>query len=226
LQQQEYARYLLALLDEETDADQEIEEDALYGYFQAYMPSGEGVEQTFEPLEHADVYLNRIKRIYEMLDPRDFEGDEIPGYFIGKQEEGPEEILITNGKQLVLRLHQLFKGQPNSEDAAEAAAYLDRMTEIVVLKAGEIRAHQYERDDEFYDAFFNLIDEHTDATEPLHILGEAYYSIACDYWVSYYLQWPRYKGLEQYDPLAPYFELYRLGYSLTFSDQKLYIGRV
>jgi len=226
LQQQEYARYLLAFLDEETDADQEIEEDALYGYFQAYMPSGEGVEQTFEPLERADVYLNRIKRIYEMLDPRDFEGDEVPGYFIGKQGDVLEEVLISKGEQLIQRLLQLFNGQPNSEDAAEAAAYLDRMTEIMVLKEGEIRAYQYERDDVFYDAFFNIIDEHTDRNEPLHILAEAYYSIACDYWVSYYLQWPRFKGLEQYDPLASYFELYRLGYSITFSDQKLYIGRV
>lgn len=54
------------------------------------------------------------------------------------------------------------------------------------------------------------------------LLDEAYYSIACDYWISYYLQWHRY-GLKG-DPLAPYFELYRLGYSAIFSEQKLYIG--
>ncbi|MNI58809.1 hypothetical protein D3C73_1139370 [compost metagenome] len=56
----------------------------------------------------------------------------------------------------------------------------------------------------------------------IEILDEAYYSIACDYWISYYLQWHRY-GLKG-DPFAPYFELYRLGYSAVFAENKLYIG--
>lgn len=67
-----------------------------------------------------------------------------------------------------------------------------------------------------------MIMEHKNEEEPIEILDEAYYSIACEYWISYYLQWHRY-GLKG-DPFAPYFELYRLGYSAVFSDQKLYIG--
>ncbi|WP_430108390.1 hypothetical protein [Paenibacillus sp. B1-33] len=64
--------------------------------------------------------------------------------------------------------------------------------------------------------------EHKDYDAPIEILDEAYYSIACDYWISYYLQWHRYrlKG----DPFASYFDLYRLGYSATFSEHALYIG--
>ena len=43
MDKQTYARYLLNLMDEEADSDEAvIEEAALYGYFQMYMPSGKG----------------------------------------------------------------------------------------------------------------------------------------------------------------------------------------
>ncbi|MBN3527073.1 hypothetical protein [Paenibacillus apiarius] len=223
MDKQSYARYLLHLMDEEVESNEEvIEEDALYGYFQMYMPSGEGVEATFEPLKDGDAYLQRVKRIYEMLDPEDFGGETVPGYFNGKADEVPQDVLKGHGEQLIKGLKELLDEFAEWDGATEAAAYLSGIEEVQLLPHGKIDTIRQSYDPDVYEALFEVVSEHKDYDEPIEMLDEAYYSIACDYWISYYLQWHRYgfKG----DPLAPYFELYRLGYSAIFSERKLYIG--
>lgn len=222
MDKQSYARYLLSLMDEEVDSDGEVSEDALYGYFQMYMPSGKGVDATFEPLEDGDAYLKRIVGIYEMLDPEDFGGDTVPGYFNAKAVEVPEEVLKGYGEQFIKGLKQLLDEFSEWDGAAEAAAYLAGIEEIQLLARGGINTVRESYDPDVYEAIFDVVSEHKDYDAPIEILDEAYYSIACDYWISYYLQWYRY-GLKG-DPFAPYFELYRLGYSAVFSEGKLYIG--
>lgn len=223
MDKQTYARYLLNLMDEEADSDEAvIEEAALYGYFQMYMPSGKGVEATFEPLEDGQVYLRRILRIYEMLDPEDISGGTVPAYFIGKRDEESEDVLRGYGEQFIRELKQLLDTFAKWERAADAVAYLDGIDNIEFLPPGKIDTVRDSYDPDVYEALSEVIMEHKNDEEPIEILDEAYYSIACDYWISYYLQWHRY-GLKG-DPFAPYFELYRLGYSAVFSDQKLYIG--
>ncbi|OPA72930.1 hypothetical protein BVG16_31220 [Paenibacillus selenitireducens] len=223
MEKQMYARYLLSLMDEEADSDDVvIEEDTLYGYFQMYMPIGKGVEATFEPLEDGEAYMQRIVRIYEMLDPDDFSGDTVPGYFNSKADEVPEDVLKGYGEQLIKGLKQLLDEFAEWDGAAEAAAYLTGIEEVQLLPHDKIDTIRESYDPDVYEALFEVVHEHKNYDEPIEILDEAYYSIACDYWISYYLQWHRY-GLKG-DPLAPYFELYRLGYSAIFSERKLYIG--
>ncbi|VTR62018.1 Uncharacterised protein [Actinobacillus pleuropneumoniae] len=223
MDKQTYARYLLNLMDEEADSDEAvIEEAALYGYFQMYMPSGKGVEATFEPLEDGQVYLRRISRIYEMLDPEDFSGGTVPAYFIGKRDEESEDVLRGYGEQFIRELKQLLDTFAKWEGAADAVAYLDGIDNIEFLPPGKIDTVRDSYDPDVYEALSEVIMEHKNDEEPIEILDEAYYSIACDYWISYYLQWHRY-GLKG-DPFAPYFELHRLGYSAVFSGEKLYIG--
>ncbi|MCE5173709.1 hypothetical protein LQV63_31275 [Paenibacillus profundus] len=223
MDKQSYARYLLHLMDEEVDSeDAVIEEDALYGYFQMYMPSGKGVEATFEPLKDGDAYLQQIVRIYEMLDPEDFGGETVPGYFNSKTKEVPEDVLKGHGEQLIKGLKELLDEFAEWDGTAEAAAYLSGIEEVQLLPHGKIDTIRQSYDPDVYEALFEVVSEHKDYDEPIEMLDEAYYSIACDYWISYYLQWHRY-GLKG-DPFAPYFELYRLGYSALFSEHKLYIG--
>lgn len=90
-------------MDEEIDSDEsDIEEALFYGYFQMYMPDGKGVEETFAPLQKdGDAYLRRIVRIYEMLDPGDFSGNTVPGYFNGKAGKVPSDILMNYGRQFI-----------------------------------------------------------------------------------------------------------------------------
>ncbi|MFB5761419.1 hypothetical protein [Paenibacillus medicaginis] len=223
MEQQEFARYLLGLIDEEAE-DEEIDPGAFYGYFQFFMPSGEGVERVFAPLDKGAAYLQRIAPIYEMLDPADFKGEQVPGYFIGKTGRASEEVLRALGEQLVQGLQQLFEEQTDMEGMDEPLSYLREIEEIIILQKGEIMAFENRKEPIIYETMFEIVEERTDYDGPIWVLSEAYYSIACDYWLSYYLQWPRYKKLANMDPLAPYFELYKIGYTAVFSGRSLYIG--
>lgn len=223
MDKQSYARYLLQLMDEEMDSDEsDVEESQFYGYFQMYMPDGKGVEATFEPLEDGGAYLQRILQIYEMLNPEDFSGTEVPGYFNSKASNVPNEILIDYGRRFIQGLKELMIESSEKVDTTDAATYLCGIEEVRIIPNGSIDDIRQQYDPEVYETLSEIINEHKDYVEPIEVLDEAYYSIACDYWISYYLQWHRY-GL-QGDPFAPFFELYRLGYSAIFSENKLYIG--
>ncbi len=217
MDKQEYGRYLFSMIDEEEpDEDTVVEEENLFGLFQMFMPDGAGVEAVFKPLEDGDTYLQRLLPIYAMLDPANFAGDTVPGYFNAKHAEASGETLTELGRQVI----ESFKGLLDEDE--EVSAYLAAIQQIELLPPGQIAEVSSLYDPEVYEALSDLIIQCKDYEEPIDILGEAYYSISCDTWISYYLQWPRF-GLGG-DPLVPYFELYRRGYSAIFSEGKLYIG--
>ncbi|MED3549207.1 hypothetical protein [Cytobacillus praedii] len=223
MDKQSYARYLLHFMDDEMDSDElDIDEAQFYGYFQMYMPDGKGVEATFEPLEDGHAYLQRILQIYEMLNPEDFRGPAVPGYFNSKAGDVPNEILIDYGRQFIQGLKDLMLEFSKKADTIDSANYLLGNEEVRILPPGSIDGIRQKYDSEIYETIFDIISEQKEYDEPIEVLDEAYYSIACDYWISYYLQWHRYKL--NGDPFAAYFELYRRGYSAVFSENKLYIG--
>ncbi|MGN7399873.1 hypothetical protein ACTHO0_08440 [Cytobacillus praedii] len=223
MDKQSYARYLLQFMDEEMDSDEsDIDEAQFYGYFQMYMPDGKGVEATFEPLEDGHAYLQRILPIYEMLNPEDFSGPAVPGYFHSKAGDVPNEILIDYGRQFIQGLKDLMLEFSKKADTIDSANYLLGIEEVRIIPPGSIDGIRQKYDPEIYETIFDIISEQKMYDEPIEVLDEAYYSIACDYWISYYLQWHRYKL--NGDPFAAYFELYRRGYSAIFSENKLYIG--
>lgn len=240
MEQQEYGRYLLAMGGDEFDPEdnEEVEADHFYGLFQWFMPTGAGVERVFEPIPDGQRFLDRIRPIYEMLNPEDFAGEYVPGYFNGGNEDASEDTLRSLGEKLIQRLKLLFSKVPEDDEAADAAkeafGALSCMKEVVVLQPGEIGKLEQrliqgadEEDSEVvYEALGDLLRSRSDYNEKIELLSEAYYSIACDYWVAYYLQWPRYQGLQEAeDCLYPYFELYRYGYNLHWTQNKLFIGR-
>ncbi len=223
MDKQTYARYLLQLMEEEVDSDEsDIEETQFYGYFQMYMPDGKGVEATFEPLEDGHAYLQRILKIYKMLEPEDFSGSAVPGYFTSKAVNVTNEILINYGRQFIQGLKDIILESSEKADTVDSVDYLLGIKEIKIIPSGSIDEIRQQYDPEIYETIFDIINEQKDYDEPIEILDEAYYSIACDYWISYYLQWHRYRL--NGDPFAAYFELYRRGYSAVFSENKLYIG--
>ncbi|WP_260985546.1 hypothetical protein [Paenibacillus xylanexedens] len=240
MDQQEYGRYLLAMGGEalEIEEDEHVEADHLYGFFQWFMPSGSGVERVFEPIPGGQRFLDRIRPIYEMLNPEDFTGEYVPGYFNGGHEGTSEEALRGLGQELIKGLESLFSIVPEDDEAAdiakEALHDLACVKEVVVLKQGEIgklekeaiQGTNEEHSEAVYEALGELLSSRSDYKETIEILNEAYYSIACDYWVAYYLQWPRYQGLQDMEAcLYPYFELYRYGYNLHWTQNVLFIGK-
>lgn len=217
MEKEEYGRYLVRMLEEdEPEEDTIVEAEELFGLFQMFMPDGAGVEAVFKPLEDGDTYLQRLLPIYAMLDPADFAGDSVPGYFNAKRVEASGDTLIAYGQEFIEGLKELL------DEDEEVSAYLAAIQQVELLPPGQIDEVRSLYDPEVYEALSDVIIQCKNYEEPIDILGEAYYSISCDTWISYYLQWPRF-GLKG-DPLAPYFELYRRGYSAIFYEEKLYIG--
>ncbi len=230
MNQQEYGLYLLGLIDAEPMNEDGVTQDDLYGYFQCFMPEGKGIEKIFEPLESGERLLERIRPIYAMLDPADFEKDAVPGYFNGGGSDASRQELLAYGQAYLDGLRRMFALE--SELAEKALEALTRIEQIQVLAPGEIALilDDYPNADEdgtiLYETLGDVLSEHTDYEEAAEILSEAYYSIGCDYRLSYYLQWPRYAGLQAAsDPFASYAELYKRGYHLVVHGERLLIGR-
>lgn len=97
---------------------------------------------------------------------------------------------------------------------------LDAVSEIIVGKHPE---REYDGLEEMLSetlsdwSWDNFIDDN------VAILSEAYYSINCDYYLSYYLQYPNYKHKPERDFLRPYFDLFLHGYCASFSGNRLVI---
>ena len=70
--------------------------------------------------------------------------------------------------------------------------------------------------DAVYEAITEWMIDTPKLDAKLWVLGEAYYSIDCDYLLSAYLQYPNYAQRPQEDFLKPYFELYLAGRQITF----------
>lgn len=240
MNQQEYGRYLLAMggVEMELDADEGVEADHLYGFFQWFMPTGEGVERVFAPLPDGERFLHKIRPIYDMLNPEDFVGESVPGYFNGGNEDVSEQTLRGLGQELIEGLKELFSLVPEDDETADIAEDalqdLDSLKEIIILPPGEISKLEQRmiqgidegEGEAIYEALAELVSSRSDYDENIGLLIEAYYSIACDYWVAYYLQWPRYQGLQEAEnSLRPYFDLYRYGYRIHWTQNKLMIGR-
>ena len=223
MDKQSYTKYLLQMMGEDMNSgESDIDEARFYGYFQMYMPDGKGVEATFEPLKDGQAYLQRILPIYEILNPEDFSGSTVLGYFISKDNNVSDEVLVWHGRQFIQGLKDLLLESSGKIDTKDAADYLYGIEEVRIVPPGSIDGIRQQSDSEIYETIFDIISEQSEYDEPIEVLEEAYYSIACDYWISYYLQWPRYRL--NGDPFAAYFELYRHGYSAVFSENKLYIG--
>lgn len=112
-------------------------------------------------------------------------------------EDASEATLRGLGEELIQRLKGLFSMVLEDDEAADAAKEalhdLASLTEVVVLPPGEIgkleqRAlHGTDEEDSqaVYEALGDLLSSRSNYDEAIEILSEAYYSIACDYWVAY-----------------------------------------
>jgi hypothetical protein len=56
-------------------------------------------------------------------------------------------------------------------------------------------------------------------------LREGFYSVACDYWLGWYLQWPYFQKQVPQDVFRPYFELWERGCEVAFREDSLDIAK-
>lgn len=222
MDKKEYAKYLAEIIGEDIDIDSDDINDQFYGYFQSFMPNGNGVEKVFKPIPNGDLYYDRIIKIYSAAEERFNELSEegaIPGYFCPNPVKD-KELLIKYGKQYIENL-KLFAQTIDDKEFEDA---LMEVKTIEVLEDNSDRNNENETNDIIYETISDWFIDNSDYESIIEILDEAYYSINCDYFLSYYLQYPSYEDKLKFDLFAPYFEIWKMGYYCWFDKGKLIIG--
>lgn len=211
----EYASYLGAIIDEEIDANSKYLEDQFYGYFQSFMPYGEKLEKVFEPLPDGSALYDRIKPIYSATEEQAldlFNANASPGYFV------PSEISATDDVMACAKrwLENLVVFADFVTDADLCLA----LQSVKNVRIGD-KVDESDLQDVLWDVFSDWKNENLDSDALISVLDEAYYSIACDYFIAAYLQYPSFKNKPAIDFLAPYFELWKRGFRLQLTTTEL-----
>lgn len=189
--------------------------DHLFGLFQCFMPDGKGVEQVFAPLPDGDELLRRVRPIYAATVTHfDQVAGAVPGYFVPTQPISPE----VEGQRLgtdLLRGMREFAEFWEDDELVEA---LQGVSQI------ELRAEAADADPVWESWHERLSDWRIDSTDHdslVATLSEAYYSIACDYTLATYFQYPTYTARPDGDPLLPYFQLWLAGFTAGLDGRVL-----
>ncbi|WP_343306736.1 hypothetical protein AAHN97_06450 [Chitinophaga niabensis] len=216
--QKEYAAYLGNLIGEEIDTERKFLEEQFYGYFQCFMPYGKDAEKIFEPISNGQLFYERVKPIFKTTEKEAlaiFEQNASPGYFVpGKKED--TKLVKEIGERILKNLIAFA-------EFIEDGNLIKGLKEITEIEISNTDQQDFNNDKHLslYEAFSDWRIENSDKSELVSVLDEAYYSISCDYFLSAYFQYPRYKNKPEIDFLKPYFELWEQGRRFVLSNSKL-----
>nr|WP_314167671.1 hypothetical protein [uncultured Campylobacter sp.] len=214
----EYARRIdeAAGLDLDLDCKEIDLQDKFYGLFQCFMPEGVGVGAVFAPLQNGAELQARIMPIYAVTAQRTqeaFDQGMAPGYFCPPQDpkfddESLKSLALAHVRNLKIFADFLGKN--------ELLKMLGETKSARVQESFDLAHHEDGLACAVYEAITEWMIDAPKLDAKLWVLGEAYYSINCDYLLSAYLQYPNYAQRPQEDFLKPYFELYLAGRQITF----------
>lgn len=222
MKKKEYAKYLSEIIGKEIEIDAIDLPCQFYGYFQSFMPNGIGLSKVFEPIENGALYFERLIEIYKATAQK---FDELsakglsPGYFCPIPQKN-QKSLILNGQQYISNLKSFAEIINNKEFIKTLA----RIKSVEIINSSE-RNNTNDTTIIIYEAISDWFIDNTDFDSTVEILSEAFYSISCDYNLSYYLQYPRYENKLQIDLFKPYFEIWKSGFHCWFDEEKLIIGK-
>ena len=207
----EYAKYLVEFANEEINlSDLRC---AFYGYFQQFIHRKEELKKVFKPIENGDLYYERLIRVYNSINDNFNE--------IKNSEQTNKDYLVQLGERHISNIKRISKIINDKE-----------LTELITgIKDVKIQSENYTTSDEddseiiIYETISDWFINNTDYSNNIEILSEAYYSINCDYTLSRYLQYPKYKDMINFDIYEPYFEFWKLGYTCYFEKDKLIVKK-
>ena len=209
----EYARRIDEAVGLDLDLDcKEIDlQDKLYGLFQCFMPEGAGVKAVFAPLQNGAELQARIMPIYAVTAQQTreaFDQGVAPGYFCPPQDTKFDEEALKSRALAYVRNLKIFAEFLGDD---ELLKMLNEIKSARVQESFNLAHHEDGLACAVYEAITEWMIDAPKLDTKLWVLGEAYYSINCDYLLSAYLQYPNYAQRPQEDFLKPYFELYLAG---------------
>jgi hypothetical protein len=188
-----------------------------FGLFQQFRPLGEGVEQALAGVPNRDQYVSRLLEVYKVTCDDSCAAD---AYFVVRSPiHTSDSELRSLGSDFVTELRALAENIGN----AELFEYLRSIDSVEVVQRSRLNRSN---DDntlvmEGIRDWLNGIGKRDD---PILRMREAFYSVACDFFLMYYLQWPYYVERHSNDVFRPYFELWKRGAQLSFECRSLQIG--
>jgi hypothetical protein len=197
------------------------DEDRWFGVFQGYRPHGDGAEEVFAGLPDAAEYVERLRSVCRAALHPDWARD---AYFVVRTPpEATDEELVGLGRELLsgLRLIAVLATLSGRRDLHE---YLGGVSRVAVVPLGGVdRRH----DDHslVHEAVGDILRGFCDYGHRAVQLREGFYSVACDYWLAWFLQWPYFRQWVPRDVFRPYFELWARGYEVAFQGSSLGIAR-
>ncbi len=214
----EYARRIdeAAGLDLDLDCKEIDLQDKLYGLFQCFIPEGAGVEAVFAPLQNGAELQARIMPIYAVTAQQTREAfgrGMAPGYFCPPQDTKFDEEALKSLALAYVRNLKIFAEFLGDD---ELLKMLNEIKSARVQESFNLAHHEDGLACAVYEAITEWMIDAPKLDTKLWVLGEAYYSINCDYLLSAYLQYPNYAQRPQEDFLKPYFELYLAGRQIAF----------
>jgi hypothetical protein len=192
---------------EELEAAVWKSEDDLLAFFDCFRPTGAGLEKVFAGVTGGDEILKRLRRVYALTDTTSRWG-----YFLVRRPIGATpERLVNLTRQHLEKVRQIA----HSVGDGDLASMLAMLPEIEIKREAasaqtlsDFNAPEALAYDAVSDWFIGLEPVQSDAL----LMGEAFYSIACDYNIARYLMWPLYRhSTDIEEPFAPYFELWTHG---------------
>jgi hypothetical protein len=189
-------------------------ENDQFGFFQQFRPGGVGVERLFADVPNGEQYVSRLREVYQATSDPACAKDL---YFVVRSpREATDEELRALGDSLLLELRGLAKIIDNEE----LSMYLQRIDGVELVPKQNLNRNCDDNLLVMEEVGDWLREEFDDSVLRMR---EAYYSIACDFFLTYYLQWPSFSMSR--DVFRPYFALWRCGADVSFEGPCLQIGR-
>ena len=194
-----------------------ISDDQVFGLFQQFRPLGKGVERVFYGVPKGPQYVARLLSVYAATSHADWACDT---YFVVREPitTTPDE-LRGHGRALVEGLRQLARviGQP------ELLTYLQSAQSVEMVPRTQLKCNN---DENLLvgETIGDWVILRSDCADYVPQLREAFYSVACDFFLMYFLQWPYFEKWCGQDVFLPYFELWCRGAACAFEGPTLKIG--
>jgi hypothetical protein len=195
------------------------QEDDLYGFFQRFRPDGRGVARVFQGVKMGDAVLARLLPFSQHTK----EGAERDAYFVVRKPQ------VTNRQELLELMTQYLEKVRQMAVAADVRGLRELVTLLgsiqIEIKQGEAPPHPVSPEPSFaliYDTLIDWFGSLEPVPSDVLLLEEAFYSMACEYPLAWYIMWPLYReSTAIQDPFAPYFQLWIRRAEFRFTNREL-----
>jgi hypothetical protein len=189
-------------------------------FFQHFRPYGVGLSEAFEDVPEANKVLPRLLRVFETTAAGFQENLAQDAYFIVRH---PLPISHERALQLTQAHFEKMQHLARTSTSTEWKRLLARAPTAEVVQGHVKNVVDIEGPQALLTEIINdLILASKPRPSYLFLLDQAFYHIACDYFLRHYLLWPLYEqAFSLAEPFESYFELWRHGASPILETPEL-----